>query len=82
MKEWSKQTLLDNEELHCISWLVMPKILDIYAYINYWRYIYTSLCKYVCICIYVHLETSGRTWYLVLGMYRKRKKKCLKMNLR
>lgn len=75
MKEWSKQTLLDNEELHCVScWLVMSKILDIYVYINY-----TSVCVYVCICICMHLKTSGRTCCLVLGMYRKRKKRCLKM---
>lgn len=66
--------------------LVMPKILEIYiyiyAYISYWRlYIPLCVCVYVCICTCRHLVTSGRTWCLVLGTCRKRKKKCLRVKL-
>lgn len=54
----------------------------IYAYINYWRlYIPLCVCVHVCICTCRHLVTSGRTWCLVLGTRRKRKKECLRMKL-
>lgn len=62
MYEWSKKALLDNEELHCIGCcLVMPKILDIYAYINYWR-LYIPLRVCVCICIHLYMQAPSNKW--------------------
>lgn len=75
MYEWLKQTLLDNEELCCIScWLVMPRILDVYTYINYWRYAYIPFSVCVCMCLYMYAPRNK--WEnLVFGPGHVQKKK-------